>query len=125
MAQVPRPLSPHLQVYRPQITSILSILHRLTGVALAGGAFLLVWWLVGAAWSAEYYAHIKGLAGSWLGRLVLLGFVFSFFYHLCNGVRHLWWDMGRGFAVEDVEKSGKLMVAASVALTLIAFWAAY
>lgn len=122
MAQADRPLSPHLQVYRPQITSVLSIFHRLAGVALAGGGILLVWWLAGLAIGPGYYAKVQGVLGSWLGQLLLLGFTGAFFYHLCNGVRHLFWDAGWGFGLPQVTRSGWLTVAVSALLTAAAWY---
>lgn len=121
MAAQDRPLSPHLQIYRPQITSVLSITHRATGIALAVGTLLLVWWLVAAASGPEAYAGVQGFIGSWLGRLLLFGWTWSLFYHLCNGIRHLFWDAGYGFELETVTRSGWTVVAGSVVLTLIAW----
>ncbi len=117
-----RPLSPHLQVYRPQITSTLSILHRLTGVALAAGTLLLTYWLVAAASGPEAFAAAQGLIGSFIGRLLLFGWSLALFYHLCNGIRHLIWDAGYGFEIEAATRSGWIVVGASAALTL-ATWA--
>ena len=113
-----RPLSPHLQVYRPQLTSTLSILHRLTGVALAFGTLLLVYWLAAAASGPEAFAVARGLIGSVIGRLLLLGWTFALFYHLCNGIRHLFWDAGYGFELPAVYRSGWLVLIASTLLTL-------
>ncbi len=113
-----RPLSPHLQVYRPQLTSMLSILHRITGVALALGTLLLIYWLAAAAAGPEAFATAQGLIGSIIGRLLLLGWTFALFYHLCNGIRHLFWDAGYGFELPDVYRSGWLVVLAGAALTL-------
>jgi succinate dehydrogenase / fumarate reductase, cytochrome b subunit len=120
-----RPLSPHLQVYRPQITSTLSILHRLTGIALAVGTLLLTWWLIAAAAGPEAFATAQGFIGSILGRLLLFGWSFALFYHLCNGIRHLVWDAGYGFEIETTTRSGWAVVAATVALTLVAWIAGY
>ena len=114
-----RPLSPHLTVYRPQITSMLSILHRVTGVGLTLGAILLVWWLLAAATSDEYFQFVDGLMTAWIGHLVLLGLTFSLAYHFCNGIRHLMWDMGYGFELEQVEQSGKIAVGAAAGLTVL------
>jgi succinate dehydrogenase / fumarate reductase cytochrome b subunit len=122
MSSQDRPLSPHLQVYRPQITSVMSILHRLTGIALAVGTLLLVWWLVAAAAGPESFATAQGFIGSILGRILLFGWSWALFYHLCNGIRHLAWDAGWGFELKTVYRSGWLAVAASAGLTLIA-WA--
>ena len=114
-----RPLSPHLTVYRPQITSMLSILHRVTGVGLTLGAILVVWWLLAAATSAEYFQFVDGLMTSWIGHLVLLGLTFSLAYHFCNGIRHLMWDMGYGFELDQVEQSGKAVIGAAAVLTVL------
>ena len=116
-----RPLSPHLQVYKPQLTSILSILHRMTGVALAGGTLLLVWWLIAAATGPAAFNTVQMVIGSWIGRLCLFGWSFALFYHLCNGIRHLFWDMGKGFELPTVVTSGWAVVIISFALTGIAW----
>jgi succinate dehydrogenase / fumarate reductase cytochrome b subunit len=117
----PRPLSPHLQVYRWQLTSVMSILHRASGVALAAGAILLVWWLGAASDGPEAYAGVQGFLGSWVGRLLLFGWSLALFYHLCNGLRHLVWDTGRGLELRSVYASGWAVVAGTVTLTLIAW----
>ena len=114
-----RPLSPHMTIYRPQITSVLSILHRITGVGLTLGAFLVVWWLLAAATGPEYFALVDGLLTSWLGHLVLLGLTWALCYHFLNGIRHLIWDTGNGFDLEQVEFSGKIVAGGSIALTLL------
>jgi len=116
-----RPLSPHLQIYRPQITSVLSFGHRLTGLALALGTLLLVWWLVALARGPEAFAAAQSFVGSWFGRLLLLGWTFSLFFHLANGIRHLCWDAGYGFEIKTATISGWVVVAASAALTVIAW----
>ncbi len=120
-----RPLSPHLQVYRPQITSMLSILHRITGVALALGTLLLTYWLVAAASGEPAFATAQGVIGSFLGRLLLIGWSFALFYHLCNGIRHLVWDAGYGFEIETAQRSGLIVVGATVLLTLLSWVAGY
>lgn len=120
-----RPLSPHLQVYRPQITSTLSILHRLTGIALAVGTLLLTWWLVAAAAGPEAFATAQAFIGSIVGRLLLFGWSFALFYHLCNGIRHLAWDAGYGFEIDTTTRSGWTVVIASAVLTLAAWVAGY
>lgn len=114
-----RPLSPHLQVYKPQITSVLSILHRATGVALTLGAVLIVWWFGAAATGPEYFATVDGLLSGWLGGLILLGSLFALSYHLLNGIRHLFWDAGYGFELENVTASGWLVLIGSIALTAL------
>jgi len=118
-----RPLSPHLQIYRWQLTSVLSILHRATGIALGAGTILLVWWLAAAAAGPGSYAGIQRFLGSWLGLLMLFLWSAALFYHLCNGLRHLWWDTGRGLDLKSVYASGWTVVAAAALLTVIA-WAA-
>lgn len=125
MAAPNRPLSPHIQVYRPQITSVLSIAHRITGVALTAGTLLLTWWLVAAAYGPEQFATVQGFVGSWIGQLLLWGFTFALFYHLGNGVRHLAWDFGWGFELGQLRSSGIAVVAFAVAATLITLIAAY
>jgi len=116
-----RPLSPHLQVYKPQLTSVLSISHRATGIALAAGTLLLVWWLIAAATGPEAFATAQGFLGSWFGLLVLFGFTYALMYHLCNGIRHLFWDAGYGFDLETVYSSGWMTVGGSVVLTIVAW----
>ena len=125
MATDNRPLSPHLQVYKPQLTSVLSILHRLTGVVLAIGTLLLVWWLIAAATGPEAYDTVQGFIGSIIGRLMLLGWTFSLFYHLANGIRHLGWDTGRGFELGTAYMTGWLVVIAAVVLTLASWIGGY
>ena len=119
----PRPLSPNIQIYRPQLTSVLSIANRITGVILSVGAVGLVIWLSAAAAGPEPYAMVQRLIGSWIGRIVMLGFTFAFFLHLCGGIRHLVWDTIHGFELRSIYISGWSVVAGSVVLTA-AVWAA-
>ena len=121
MASQNRPLSPHLQVYKPQLTSVMSILHRATGIALAVGTLVLVWWLVAAASGKDAFATVQLFLGSIIGRLLLFGWSFALFYHLCNGIRHLFWDAGRGFELEQAYSSGRFVVGAAVVLTIAAW----
>ena len=121
MASQNRPLSPHLQVYKPQLTSVMSILHRATGIALAVGTLLLVWWLVAAASGKDSFEIVQGFIGSWIGRILLLGWSFALFYHLCNGIRHLFWDAGKGIELEAAYASGRFVIGAAVVLTLAAW----
>ncbi|MDA0996616.1 MAG: succinate dehydrogenase, cytochrome b556 subunit [Proteobacteria bacterium] len=114
-----RPLSPHLQIYRPQITSILSITHRMTGIALVFGAVMLVYWLMAATYGPAPFATAQAVMGSWIGKIVLAGVIFSLWYHLANGIRHLAWDIGLGFELDQVRNSGLAVVAISVALTAL------
>ncbi len=121
MTDTDRPLSPHLQIYRPQITSVLSIAHRASGVALGVGLLMLVWWLIAGASGPGPYGAFQNFSGSAIGRLLLAGWSFALFYHLCNGIRHLFWDAGRGFGLNTVHASGWLVVLAAVVLTAIAW----
>jgi len=125
MASRNRPLSPHIQVYKPQLTSVLSITHRMTGVALAFGAFLLANWVISATYGPEAFAMAQGLLASWFGRLVLFGMTLSLFFHLGNGIRHLAWDIGKGFELPQVRRSGILVLAFTVIMTLITWVMAY
>ena len=104
---------------------VLSGLHRMAGMALGGGILLLAYWLIAAAAGPDAFATAQWAFSSWLGRLVLLGFTFSLFFHLCTGIRHLFWDIGWGFEKETIRNSGIVVVVASVALTLAAWVAGY
>jgi succinate dehydrogenase / fumarate reductase cytochrome b subunit len=117
-----RPLSPHLQIYRLQLTSVLSIAHRLTGLALSVGTLLLAWWLVALASGEGAFNAAQGFVGSWLGKLLLLGWSFALFFHLANGIRHLFWDAGYGFDLKTTYASGWSVVAVSALLTVLT-WA--
>jgi succinate dehydrogenase / fumarate reductase cytochrome b subunit len=117
MATDKRPLSPHLQVYRPQLTSVLSITHRATGIFLSLGALPLMYWLVAASAGEESYVQAQRVLGSMLGQLFLFGWTWALFYHLCNGIRHLFWDAGYGFELEAAYKSGKAVIVVSLVLT--------
>jgi len=114
-----RPLSPHLSVYRIQLTSATSILTRITGNALLLGALLIVWWFMAAATSPSYFAFVDGIMTSWLGKLVMLGSLWALWYHLLAGLRHLFWDTGRGLELATAEKLGWAVVAGSVLLTIL------
>jgi succinate dehydrogenase / fumarate reductase cytochrome b subunit len=122
---VVRPLSPHLQVYTPQITSVLSILHRATGVALTFGAVFLVYWLAAAAYGPDEFERAQIFMGSWFGQLVLLGVSFSLFYHLANGIRHLIWDAGYGFELSVLRLTGIIVVFFAFGLTILTWVIAY
>ncbi|MEJ1975112.1 MAG: succinate dehydrogenase, cytochrome b556 subunit [Acetobacteraceae bacterium] len=122
---VRRPLSPHLQVYRPQITSVLSILNRMSGVASAIGTLLMVWWLVAAASSPHALAVASGFIGSWFGMLLMLGWTAAMFYHLFAGLRHLAWDAGYGWSLPEVYASGRAVVIATVVATVLVWGAGF
>ena len=117
MDRVERPLSPHLQVYRPQITSVLSILHRASGVALSAGVVVLVYWLVALAGGPVAYEQAASILGSGLMKFCYAGWSFCFFYHFANGIRHLVWDVGMGYERHQINASGWLVLVVSVAAT--------
>jgi succinate dehydrogenase / fumarate reductase cytochrome b subunit len=119
-----RPKSPNIQIYRPQLTSVLSIANRITGVFTAVAAVGLVIWLIAAAAGPQPYAAVKALLASLIGQTVLFGATFAFFLHLCGGIRHLVWDAGYGFELSAIYFSGWAVVAASAVLTLAAWVAA-
>jgi succinate dehydrogenase / fumarate reductase cytochrome b subunit len=118
-----RPTSPHLQVYRWQIGNSLSILHRITGAALAVGFLALSYWFVALASGPGSFAHASRLLGSPIGLVIVFGWIFAFMFHLLNGVRHLFWDAGKGFERTPRHASGWFAVLGAVALTLcVAAW---
>ena len=117
-----RPLSPHLQVYKPQVTSILSIFHRMTGVALSVGLVLLVGWIFSLSLGETIFKYYSYFLGSWLGLLIMFSFTFALTYHFCNGVRHLFWDAGYGYEISTVYKSGLAVVIISLLLTCLIWY---
>ena len=117
-----RPLSPHLQVYKPQLTSVMSILHRITGAALAAGQFIVIWWLVALATGPQAYAAFQAFAGHPVGLALLFGWSAALFYHLCNGVRHLLWDMGYCLSLKSAYRAGYVVLIVASLLTA-ATWA--
>ncbi len=117
----PHPTSPHLQIYRLPLTALLSIAHRASGVFLAIAALLLVWALISLAAGPESWESGRALLQSWIGQLFLLGLTFALYFHFCNGIRHLFWDVGKGFEVEMADKTAKLAIIVSIGLT-IATW---
>ena len=119
-----RPISPHLQVYKPQITSVLSIFHRITGVALTFGLILLVAWIFTLSLGEEYFEYFVMFIKSWFGLLILFGFTFALNYHLCNGIRHLFWDAGYGYEIETVHKIGLSVLVVSFLLTILIWYLA-
>lgn len=114
-----RPLSPHLSIYKPQLTSMLSIFHRLTGGALFVGGFLLLGWVFSLVWGEASYQMMMNFLESPLGIVLLSGWLFAFYYHLLNGLRHLYWDMGRGFDLETTYRTGWIVLGGSVLLTVV------
>lgn len=121
MTRRARPLSPHLQVYKPQITSVMSILHRISGIVLSFGAFVLAWWLLAAARGGEAWTTAATALASPIGKLALFGFSLALVYHLLNGIRHLLWDVGWGFSIPQVYRSGYVVAALTVVFTA-AIW---
>lgn len=120
-----RPLSPHLQIYRWQWTMLYSILHRMTGVGLAVGSLLLVWWLLALADGPDAFATAQGVIGSIVGQLLLFGWTWALMYHLGNGIRHLVWDAGYGFDLDVARLSGHAMAGITGALTILIWVAGY
>lgn len=113
-----RPLSPHLSVYRFYITMAASITNRIAGVALAGGGLLLVWWLLAAATSPEYFALVDGLMTSLLGDLVMVGMGLALWWHFFGGLRHLYWDSGKGFDLPTANKLSLYSMVGAVVMTI-------
>jgi len=118
-AHRPRPLSPHLQVYRMMLTFVMSGFHRISGFALYFGMLLVAWWLVAAASGPNAYADFEWFIGGWIGRLVLFGYSWALIHHMLGGIRHLIWDTGRGFEPSEREMLALATIVGSVAFTLI------
>lgn len=124
-SKLERPLSPHLQIYKLPITAQTSIMHRMTGVALAIGTLMVVWWLMAAATSEAAYDTAMGFAVSPIGQIMLFGWSLALYYHLCNGVRHLIWDTGRMLNIVSAKIAGYVVIACALLLTVITWCAAY
>ncbi|HIF09765.1 MAG TPA: succinate dehydrogenase, cytochrome b556 subunit [Sneathiellales bacterium] len=118
MSQANRPLSPHLQVYTFHFTMMWSIIHRITGLGLGLGTIWLTWWLIAAATGPEAFDAVQIFSGTFIGRLLLFGFTWALMFHTLNGVRHLFWDIGKGFEMDTVEATGWAVAIGSVVLTL-------
>ena len=116
---VARPLSPHLQIYKPMLSMMMSIMHRVTGAALFFGTILFVWWLSAAAHSDGYFDLVQSFFGHWFGRLILFGYTWALVHHMLGGLRHLYWDTGRGFALPTVEKLVWANLIGSIVLTIL------
>ena len=119
----PRPLSPHLTIYKPQITMVLSITHRITGVFLSAGIPLIIYWLYALSSGPAAYETAAAFFSSWIIKIALFLWTAAFYYHLCNGIRHLFWDMGKGFELDTLRKSGIAVLVVATVLT-IATWLA-
>ena len=120
----PRPLSPHLGVYKFMYTMSLSILHRITGLAATLGFLLFAWWLMALAGGLETYAPVMRFLDTPVAKLVLIGFTFAFVYHFCNGIRHLVWDTGHGLERAQARRSGALVIVLALLLTVLVIWLA-
>lgn len=120
-AKAARPLSPHLSVWRPTITYVMSIVHRITGGALYFGTILLAWWLLAVATGPEAFAVANGFLGSWFGLLILLGFTWAFLHHLLGGIRHLVWDTGAGYSKPARDGMAWATIIGSLTLTFLVF----
>jgi succinate dehydrogenase / fumarate reductase cytochrome b subunit len=120
-----RPLSPHLQIYTPMLTMMMSIVHRVTGAALYFGMLLFAWWLVAAASGPNAYANVEWFMGSLIGRVVLIGYTWALLHHMLGGIRHLIWDTGRGFEPAEREMLTLATLVGSVVLTIIVVVIAY
>jgi len=118
-APVERPLSPHLSIYKPTLTMILSIVHRITGAGLYFGTLLVAWWLLAAASGPTAYATFGNFMNSWLGRLILFGYTWALMHHMLGGIRHFFWDFGRGFGPQDRERLAQATLIGSIALTIV------
>lgn len=120
-----RPLSPHLQIYKPMLTMMMSIVHRITGAGLYFGMPLLAWWLIAAASGPNAYANFEWFIGSFIGRVVLFGFTWALLHHLLGGIRHLIWDTGHGFEPVERERLALATIVGSIALTLLVWVIGY
>ncbi len=120
-----RPLSPHLQIYRPMLSTAMSIFHRITGVALSIGMILLVSWFAAASTSDDYFNFVNSIFAHWLGRLVLFGFTWALMHHMLGGLRHFIWDTGRGYDLNKVEWLVRANIVGSILLTLLLCIIAY
>ena len=118
-APAQRPLSPHLQVYRPMLSMMMSIAHRITGMALYAGTLLLAWWLLAAAAGQNAYNTFQAFAGSWIGQLILFGFTWAMIHHMLGGIRHFIWDLGYGFGPEEREWLVRATLIGSIGLTVL------
>ncbi len=114
-----RPLSPHLQIYRPTLTMMMSIVHRITGIALYAGTLLLAWWLLAAASGPNAYATFQSVASSFIGRIVLFGYTWALMHHMLGGIRHLIWDTGHGFGPAEREWLVRANLAGGIVLTIL------
>jgi succinate dehydrogenase / fumarate reductase cytochrome b subunit len=118
-APVQRPISPHLSIYKPMLTMMMSILHRITGASLYLGTALLVWWLIAAASGPNAYAKVQWFMGSWLGLIILFGYTWALIHHMYGGIRHFIWDTGHGYGNTEREWLVRAGLAGSIATTIV------
>ena len=118
-----RPLSPHLSIYKPQISSILSIMHRISGAYLFIGILILAWWIILGVYSSfnPDIVYWGFLLNSFFGKLLILAWTLALFYHLLNGIRHLFWDMGKGFEIKTMNRTGILVLLLTIVLTFVSW----
>jgi succinate dehydrogenase / fumarate reductase cytochrome b subunit len=124
-ARIERPLSPHLQTYRFTLTMAMSIIHRITGVALYFGTLLLVWWLIAASSGPAPYSHVQAFTSSFIGRLIVLGYTWALLHHLLSGIRYFVWDLGFGFKPNEREALTWIALVGGIALTVLLWIAGY
>jgi succinate dehydrogenase / fumarate reductase, cytochrome b subunit len=124
-APVERPLSPHLFIYKPMLTMLMSIAHRITGLGLYVGTLLLAWWLLAAATGPSAYAGIGSFMSSFVGRVLLFGFTWALMHHMLGGIRHLIWDSGRGFGAQEREWLAIATLVGSIGLTVVVWLLGY
>ena len=118
-APVQRPISPHLSIYKPMLTMMMSIAHRITGGALYFGTLLLTWWLIAASSGPNAYAKVQWFMGTFIGRLILFGYTWALIHHMLGGIRHLIWDTGRGFGPVEREWLTLATLIGSIGLTIL------
>ena len=116
-ARPQRPLSPHLQIYKPLINMVMSILHRITGIALYLGTLLLAWWLIAAATGPDYFNYVSSWFATWYGQLILVGYTWALLHHMLGGLRHFIWDMGRGYELKVIDQLSWGSIVLSFVLT--------
>jgi succinate dehydrogenase cytochrome b subunit len=114
-----RPLSPHIQIYHWHLTMVMSIAHRVTGVALYAGTLLLAWWLIAAASGHAYFRFVNGIFGSWIGLIILFAFTWALIHHMLGGIRHFIWDTGHGLDAPMRDRLARATIVGSVALTIV------
>jgi succinate dehydrogenase / fumarate reductase cytochrome b subunit len=124
-ARIERPLSPHLSAYRFTLTMTMSIVHRITGIALYFGTLLLAWWLMAAASGPTAYAHVQAFTSSFIGRLIVFGYTWALMHHLLSGIRHFIWDLGYGYKPNERETLTWAALVGGISLTVVLWIAAY